>query len=127
MDRLRITTGAVIAVVVATVFLSSTGPRPEDTETGLFRRRGGACLELERWDLFGWKTIGQTYTVTDVRSATWHKPVEDPPCTEPPETEYLVRMPLDADPDVYRLCGLVDDEPCMEFRMIEWKPGEGGP
>lgn len=79
---------------------------------------------MERWDLFGWNVVGQTYTVDDTRTGTWHPPVENPPCMELADRQILVRLPPDAPSDVYRLCGLADERACIEFRKV---PFEGTP
>ena len=85
---------------------------------------GGPCLELERWDLFGWNVVGQTHTIDDTRTGTWHRAVADPPCMELTDRQILVRLPPDAPEDVYRLCGLADDRACLEFTKV---PFEGTP
>jgi hypothetical protein len=41
--------------------------------------------------------------------------VEDLPCAVVEERSYLVRV-FDQPPGVYRLCGLADDNACIEFR-----------
>lgn len=123
----RIYIGVGLAIVALTIVMATTGPRPETEMTGLMRRLGGACLQLEQWGLFGWDIIGQTYSVSDVRDANWHSPpLTNPPCDTVPEAEYLIRMPLNARPDVYRICGLADDRACIEFTMTEFV-GTPGP
>jgi hypothetical protein len=82
------------------------------------------CLELERWTLFSWSVVGQTYTVEDVASGAWHEAVDDPPCVQVSEQNYRIRMPADAPYDVYRLCGLADDQQCLQFKRV---PFEGTP
>ena len=113
-----------MAIAALVLLLASTGPRPADEYSGVVRRLGGPCLELERWDLFGWNVVGQTYTVDDTRTGSWHRPMSDPPCMDLDDREILVRLPLDAPDDVYRLCGLADDRACIEFRKV---PFEGTP
>lgn len=85
---------------------------------------GGPCLQLERWDLFGWNVVGQTYSIVDTRTGAWHAPVADPPCVELSDREILVRLPIDSSFDIYRLCGLADEQRCIEFRRV---PFEGTP
>lgn len=108
------------------VVLATTGPRPSTEISGSIRRIGGVCLELERWDLLGWKVIGQTHTVTDTRNGVWHEASDSPPCSAVPKQTYLVRMPFDAPSDTYRICGLADEQPCMEFRRVPFV-GSPGP
>jgi hypothetical protein len=125
--NVRLYIGVGLAIAATTVVLASTGPRPEREMTGTINREGGACLQLERWGLFGWDIIGQTYSVTDVRDANWHSPPAlNPPCDVVPEAIYKVRMPLDARPAVFRICGLADEKACLEFTMVEFV-GTPGP
>lgn len=115
-------TGALFVVLVL------TGPRIEAEASGPVRRTGGVCLQLERWGLFGWNVVGQTYRVIDVRRGTWSPRQEPPPCAESiPEQAYMIRLPDDTPTGRYRICGLNDDEPCLEFRKIEFVPGPPGP
>lgn len=113
-----------VAIGALLLLLVSTGPRPADEYSGVVRRLGGACLQLERWDLFGWSVVGQTFTIDDTRTGAWKVPVPDPPCRELSDRQILVRLPRDAPDGVYRLCGLADDRACMEFRRV---PFEGTP
>ncbi len=108
------------------VVLALVGPQPDRTVSGVIRRRGGVCLELEKWGLLGWTVIGQSYTVSDIGTGTWHPPVEEPPCTSIPEALYLIRLPFDAPSGVYRICGLADDQGCTEFRRVPFV-GTPGP
>jgi hypothetical protein len=118
MRRSRVIGIGLTAVVLIGV-MALTGPRPETEMTGLIRRMGGACVQLEQWGLFGWVIVGQSYSVSDILDGDWHTPPSsNPPCEDVPEAAYLVRMPLEAAPDVYRLCGLADDWGCLEFTMI---------
>jgi hypothetical protein len=116
--------GLAVAIVVV---LAATGPRLEQEASGPIRRYGGACLQLERWGLLGWRALGQSYTVADIRDGTWHELQEPPPCAPVPDQTYMVRPPSDAPTGSYRICGLSDDEPCLEFRRIEFIPGPPGP
>lgn len=110
------------------VVFGLTGPRIEAETSGPLRRTGGVCLQLERWGLFGWGVVGQTYAVIDVRKGRWHPPRDPPPCDPSiPEQAYMVRLPADTPNGKYRICGLGDDEPCLEFRKIEFVPGPPGP
>ena len=119
---------AVALTVALIVLLATTGPQPELEASGPVRRDGGICLQLERWSLFGWRAIGQTHDVEDVTMGFWHEPIDSPPCdSEVPEQIYLVRPPPDAPPGSYRICGIFDDEPCLEFVRVEFVPGPGGP
>lgn len=115
-----------VAVGALLLLLYSTGPRPTDEYSGVVWRFGGPCLELERWDLFGWNVVGQTLSIDDTRTGTWHSPVADPSCSAVMDQEILVRLPLDAPEDVYRLCGLADDRACIEFRRVAFE-GTPGP
>ena len=74
--------------------------------------------------LFGWRVIGQTYTVADIQNGVWHPEVEDPPCADVREATYLIRPPFDAPEGAYRICPLLDTEPCIEFTKV---PFEGTP
>lgn len=103
-----------LAVGVAVV-LALTGPRVDEEVESSIRRSGGVCLQLERWGLFGWKIVGQTHTVSDMQSSVWVPPLDDPPCDVVSERDYLVRV-FDQPTGVYRLCGLADDNDCVEFR-----------
>lgn len=110
------------------VVLGLTGPRIEAEASGPVRRTGGVCLQLERWGLFGWDVVGQTYAVIDVRRGRWHPPRDPPPCDSSiPEQLYMVRLPTDTPNGRYRICGLGDAEPCLEFRKVEFVPGPPGP
>lgn len=96
-------------------FLAITGPSVELEVASSVRRSGGVCLELERWTLMGWSVVGQTHSVRDMQSSTWQPPVEDPPCAVVPERAYLVRV-FEQPPGTYRLCGLADENGCVQFR-----------
>lgn len=111
-------------VVALLVVLATTGPRPETEISGSIRRIGGVCLQLDRWDLFGWRVVGQTHTVSDIQNGRWHKTSDSPACAPVLKQNYLVRMPFDAPNDTYRICGLADEQPCVEFRRV---PFEGSP
>jgi len=100
------------------VFFAATGPRPGTEVSGSVRRAGGVCLELERWSLLGWTVVGQTHSVTDMQNSVWRPPQEDPPCAQVPEREYLVRV-FGERTGIYRLCGLADENPCVEFQRVE--------
>ncbi|HUG32073.1 MAG TPA: hypothetical protein VMM14_04205 [Acidimicrobiia bacterium] len=100
-----------------TLFLALTGPLVDEEVDAVVRRTGGVCLELERWTLLGWTTVGQTHSVVDVRRSRWRRPVSDPPCATVPEREYLVRVFAEP-PGIYRLCGLADDNGCIQFRRV---------
>ncbi len=104
-----------LAVGIAVV-LALTGPRVDDEVASSVRRAGGVCLQLEHWGLFGWRIVGQTHTVSDMQSSSWKPPVDDPPCDDVAERDYLVRV-FDQPSGVYRLCGLADDHDCVEFRL----------
>lgn len=99
------------------VFLGVTGPEIDEEAESSLRRVGGVCLELERWTLLGWSTVGQTHSVRDMQSSTWLPPVDDPPCAQVPERNYLVRV-FGQPPGVYRMCGLADDNVCVQFRRV---------
>lgn len=98
--------------------LALTGPPTESVVTGTVRRTGGVCLQLERWSLLGWRVVGQTHTVDAMQGGGWQSPVDNPDCTDVEEREYLVRV-FDQPPGVYRLCGLADDQACVQFKRVE--------
>ena len=102
----------------------ASAPNPDLQEAGIIRREGGVCLQLERWNLFGWSDVGQTYTVENILEGVWYESVEDPPCAQVPIQNWQIRPPFDAPPDVYRICGLADDLPCIEWHKV---PFEGTP
>jgi hypothetical protein len=109
-----------VAIVILTIVMASTGPEPEAEMTGSIPRLGGVCLQLERWGLFGWDIIGQTYTTADQESASWRNPPRaNPACEIVPEDEYLITLPANSPTDVYRVCGLADERPCLEFTLLE--------
>ncbi len=97
------------------VLLALTGPQVEEEVVSSVTRPGGVCLQLERWGLFGWRVVGQTHTVSEMQASAWTEPVDDPPCAVVEERSYLVRV-FDQPPGVYRLCGMADDNACVEFR-----------
>ncbi len=121
--RGRIVAAAALVVGLLTL-LSLTGPQPDLTVSGTVRRFGGVCLELERWGLTGWRLVGQSHTVSDIQNGVWHPRAESPPCAQVQHREYLIRPPFDAPNGVYRLCGLDDERPCVEFRRV---PFQGTP
>ena len=129
MDRLKLLIAGVLALVAFLALMSLAGaPRPEEEASGIVRRQGGACVELERWGLFGWRTTHQAYSITDVVYARWHRPVTEPPCDATDnQASRLIRVPLDTTPGVYRICGLDDERGCVEFRMVPFEPGQPGP
>lgn len=112
-------------VIALLVVLATTGPRPETEISGSIRRFGRVCLQLERWDLFGWSVIGQTHTVSDTQNGIWHEASDRPPCAFVPEQTYLVRMPVEAPNDSYRICGLADEQACVEFRRVPFDRSPG--
>ena len=106
--------------MVLTIVMASTGPEPETEMTGSIPRLGGVCLQLERCGLFGWDIVGQTYTAADQEGANWRNPPRsNPACEMVPEDEYLITLPANSPADVYRVCGLADERPCLEFTMLE--------
>ena len=108
-----------VLIVIVTIVLASTGPSPTTQSTGTVARMGGVCLQLERWGLFGWDILGQSYSAADLADTTWHSPpVTNPPCEIVEEAEQLVQLPLGAPPDVYRVCGLADERGCLEFELV---------
>lgn len=120
--------GIVGLAVALLVFLGATGPQIEAEASGPIRRSGGACLQLERWGLFGWSVVGQAYGVGDARDGVWYEPQDPAPCDEElPEQIYMVRPPADAPTGKYRICGLDDGEECLEFRRVEFSPDGPGP
>jgi hypothetical protein len=114
----------VLAAVAVILVMAFTGPNPETEVASSVTRNGGVCLQLEQWGLFGWVIRGQIYTESDLAEANWHTPASsNPPCERAPVAEQEVRLPDDAAPDVYRLCGLADDLGCLQFGFT---PGEAG-
>ncbi len=111
--------GLVLAVAGFAVgfvtFLAITGPTVDQEVVSSVRRSGGVCLELERWTLMGWAVVGQTHSVRDMQSSTWQPAVDEPPCARVPERAYLVRV-FEQPPGTYRLCGLADENGCVQFR-----------
>lgn len=99
------------------VLLALTAPRVDQEVDAAIRRTGGVCLELERWTLLGWTTVGQTHSVQDMRRSQWRPALADPPCASVPERDYLVRVFAEP-PGIYRLCGLADDNGCLRFRRV---------
>ena len=107
-----------VLMVALMILMASTGPEPEVEVEGSLTRVGGTCLQLEQWALFGWDIVGQTYSASDVEKANWYTPPSsNPPCDDAPEAEYLITLPADSDPDVYRVCGLADERGCIEFTL----------
>lgn len=109
------------------ILLAATGPTIEEEASGPVRRLGGVCVTLERWSLIGWQMVGATHTVADSQNGVWHPLSESPPCVSVPEQTYFIRPPFDAPPGEYRICGLDDNQPCVEFRRIEFVNDEPGP
>lgn len=113
--------GFLLAVVGLTAGLAAllllTTPTVSLEVTGLVRRIGGVCLQLETWTPFGWKVAGQTHSVEDAQGSVWRDPVDDPNCASVPERQYLVRV-FDQPQGIYRLCGLADDRGCLTFRRV---------
>lgn len=124
----RLLIGVGIGVVAAILVLSATGPAGDSEITGNVRRLGGPCLELERWGLLGWRLVGQTGSVTQVTSGDWQPPGSDPSCADVDDSLLLVRMPLDAEPGTYRICGRADDRACLIVDLVPFQAtGPGGP
>ena len=123
----RLMVGATVGIIALLAVLVSTGPEGEVQISGNVRRFGGPCLQLEQWGLFGWEVVGQTLTVTQVTSGNWQIPVDNPPCSEVDESLLLVRMPLDAKPDTYRICGLADERVCLTVDVVPFEPSGLGP
>ena len=117
--RLYIVVG--LAMVGITFVLASTGPSPEVKTTGSIERFGGVCLQLERWGMFGWDILGQTYSEADVERVRWNSPpTSNPPCEALPDAARLIFLHEGAAPDVYRICGLADELGCIEFELTEF-------
>ncbi|CAN5739933.1 hypothetical protein BH23ACT4_BH23ACT4_04020 [soil metagenome] len=125
--RSKLILGVAIAVTALFVVAAMTGPNPEEERTANFRRLGGPCLQLEQWSLFGWTVIGQTHSLTQTTNGNWQPPTDDPPCQDLDESLILVRMPLDAANDAYRLCGTADDRACLTFNLVEFVSTGPGP
>ena len=120
--RILAASGLVAALIVVFV---TTGPSPEIKASGTIRRFGGVCLELEKWQLFGWSVIGHTHTVANTQEGVWHPPTDSPPCAVVPEQIYLIRPPFDAPNGTYRICGLAEDHACVEFRRVPFESTPG--
>ena len=59
-------------------------------------------------------------TAADQEDANWRNPPRlSPACEIVPEDEYLITLPANSPADVYRVCGLGDERPCLEFTMLE--------
>ncbi|MEX1038598.1 MAG: hypothetical protein WDZ96_07075 [Acidimicrobiia bacterium] len=127
LPRYKVMAGVAIAVAALLTVTITTGPDPDEERTANFRRLGGPCLQLERWGLFGWIVIGQTHTLTQTTNGNWQEPQDNPPCQDVDDSLILVRMPLDASPDVYRLCGYEDDRACITFHLVEFESTGPGP
>ncbi len=127
LPRYKLMVGAAIAIGALLTVVVMTGPNPDEERTANFRRLGGPCLQLEQWSLFGWTVIGQTHSLTQTTNGTWQTPSDDPPCQDLDDSLILVRMPLDASPDAYRLCGIADDRACLTFNLIEFVSTGPGP
>lgn len=124
--RTRLTIGVGVGILALVTVLASTGPRGDVEVSGNVRRLGAPCLQLEQWGLFGWVVVGQTLTITQVTSGNWQEPVEDPPCSDVDESLLLVRLPIHARPDTYRICGLDDDRACLTVDLVPFEsPGLG--
>lgn len=125
--RYKLIVVAAIAVVALLIVAAMTGPNPDEDRTANFRRLGGPCLQLEQWSLFGWAVIGQTHSLTQATNGNWQPATEDPPCQDLDDSLILVRMPLEASPDAYRLCGVADDRACLTFNLVEFESTGPGP
>jgi hypothetical protein len=112
--------GIGVAVLVLAVIMSFTGPDPEFEATSEITRVGGVCLQMEQWGMFGWVIVGQTYSEQDIARAEWRTPPSsNPPCEDTPEVEQQISLPPDAQPDVYRICGLADELGCLTFTLAQ--------
>jgi hypothetical protein len=125
--RTRVLLGTGVGLFALLVLLASTGPNPEAEFTGSIRRMGGPCLRLEQWGLFGWSTIGQTESLTQAITGEWQTPSEDLECQDIGDSLILVRMPLNAPPDSYQICGLADDRACLTFDLVPFRSDTPGP
>ncbi len=125
--RSKLILGVAIAITALFIVAAMTGPNPDEERTANFRRLGGPCLQLEQWGLFGWTVIGQTHSLTQTTNGNWQPPTDVPPCQDLDESLILVRMPLDASPDAYRLCGIADDRACLTFNLVEFESTGPGP
>ncbi len=109
-----------ILIVGLVVVMATTGPRPEVEASGSVAREGGVCLQLEQWGLFGWVIVGQTYTQTDVTEGNWHTPpASNPDCEQVANADYEITLPSPSPSDVYRICGLDDNQPCLDFNLVD--------
>jgi hypothetical protein len=119
MSRSRLIIIAILAAGLIVV-MATTGPHAEVEATGSIVREGGVCLQLEQWGLFGWVIVGQTYTSADIAEADWHMPpVSDADCEHVAPADQEINLPSGAEPDVYRVCGLDDNEPCLDFNLVD--------
>jgi hypothetical protein len=119
--------GLGIGLLASLALLVSTGPNPETEFTGNIRRLGGPCLSLEQWGIFGWQTVGQTSVLTQATRGNWQTPSESLGCSDLEDRLILVRMPPDAKPDRYRICGLADDRKCLTLRLVPFESDGPGP
>ena len=124
---LRALTGAGIGVVALFALLAVTGPNPETEMSYTIHRMGGPCLQLEKWGLFGWDVIGHTSRLTQVTEGDWQRPGVESDCQDIDDRLILVRLPPDATPGSYRICGLADDLPCMTVRAVPFEGTGPGP
>lgn len=119
--------GVLVLAGAALAVLATTGPSPDEEVSSVVQRHGGACLRLERWGLIGWETVGITQTIADTQQANWMGEAPMPECQDAPIQTYLIRLPRGAPDGTYRICGLAETEPCVEFRKVPFDPGEPGP
>lgn len=125
--RTGLLAGIVVGLVALITVLATTGPNPDIEFTGNIRRQGGPCLRLEQWGLFGWVTIGQTQSMTQTTNGDWREPTDESQCQDVDDSLIMVRMPLNAAPDSYRICGLADDRACITARLVPFQSTTPGP
>lgn len=125
--RLRALIGGGIGVIALVALLSATAPRAEVEMNATIRRMGGPCLQLEQWGLFGWVLVGQTAAMTQATNGDWQPPGDDLECMDVEDRLVLVRLPLDARPDTYRICGLADDRACVTVEAVPFETSGPGP
>lgn len=125
--RSRVAIGGGIGVIAIVLVLAATGPRPDLEMNSTIRRMGGPCLQLEQWGLFGWSVIGTTGTMTQATNGDWQAPDAATSCQDVEDGLVLVRLPPDATPDSYRICGTADDEGCLVVRAVPFEGDGPGP
>lgn len=125
--RKRIVIGSLLGVVALLALLAFTGPSADREISGVVQRTGGPCLNLERWGLFGWTSIGNTNSLPQATRGEWDAVDTEAACNDITDSVVLVRMPTDTEPGVYRICGTADALPCLTVRVVPFESDGPGP